>query len=91
MVTRKVAGLSVVTSELAEDSSPEATADSGEQSDGLASLTIGTGNVQDIAVGTSLSNLDAFAQAQMLAANTDSGKPLLQPEPTVADQAPSTN
>src|SRR3712207_315789 len=93
VVTKKVAGLSVVTSELAEDSSPEATAEvgrglardiarkvdagffadgtgnGGEQPDGLASLTVGTGNVQDIAAGTAPTNLDAFAQAQMLAAD----------------------
>ncbi|MGY1683916.1 phage major capsid protein [Geodermatophilus sp. SYSU D01176] len=77
VVTKKVAGLSVVTSELAEDSSPEATAEvgrglardiarkvdaaffgdgtaqGGEQPDGLAAPT----------------DLDAFAEAQMLAAN----------------------
>jgi HK97 family phage major capsid protein len=93
VVTRKVAGLSVVTSELAEDSNPEATAEvgrglardiarkvdaaffgdgtaqSGEQPDGLASLTVGAGGVQDIAAGTAPTDLDAFAEAQMLAAN----------------------
>ncbi len=93
VVTRKVAGLSVVTSELAEDSSPEATAEvgrglardiarkvdaaffgdrtaqGGEQPDGLAALTVGAGGVQDIAAGVAPTDLDAFAEAQMLAAN----------------------
>ncbi|MGY1692342.1 phage major capsid protein [Geodermatophilus sp. SYSU D01105] len=93
VLTKKVAGLSVVTSELAEDSSPEATAEvgrglardiarkvdaaffgdgtaqSGEQPDGLAALTVGAGGVQDIAAGTAPTDLDAFAEAQMLAAN----------------------
>src|SRR3954468_22625170 len=86
----KVAGLSVVTSELAEDSSPEASTEVGaglardiarkvdaaffggvaaNTPSGLASLTVGAGNVQDIAAGTAPTNLDAFAQAQMLAGN----------------------
>jgi HK97 family phage major capsid protein len=86
----KVAGLSVITSELAEDSSPEASAEVGaglardiarrvdsaffagvaaNTPSGLASLTVGAGNVQDVAAGTTLTNLDAFAQAQMLAGN----------------------
>src|SRR3954451_14513658 len=88
-----VAGFSVITSELAEDSSPEATAEvglglardiarkvdaaffgdgtanAGEQPDGLASLAVGSGGVQDIAAGTAPTDLDAFAEAQMLAAN----------------------
>jgi HK97 family phage major capsid protein len=86
----KVAGLSVITSELAEDSSPEASTEVGaglardiarkvdaaffggvaaNTPSGLASLTVGSGNVQDIAAGTAPTNLDAFAQAQMLAGN----------------------
>jgi HK97 family phage major capsid protein len=86
----KVAGLSVITSELAEDSSPEASTQVGaglardiarkvdaaffggvaaNTPSGLASLTVGAGNVQDIAAGTAPTNLDAFAQAQMLAGN----------------------
>ena len=93
MTTKKVAELSVDTSELAEDSSPEATAEvgrglardiarkvdaaffgdgtaqGGEQPDGLAALPVGAGGVQDIAAGTAPTDLDAFAEAQMLAAN----------------------
>jgi len=86
----KVAGLSVITSELAEDSSPEASTEVGaglardiarkvaaaffggvaaNTPSGLASLTVGAGNVQDIAAGTAPTNLDSFAQAQMLAGN----------------------
>ncbi len=37
-----------------------------EQPDGLAALAVGAGGVQDIAAGTAPTNLDAFAQAQML-------------------------
>lgn len=108
VVTRKVAGLSVVTSELAEDSSPEATAEvgrglardiarkvdaaffgdgtvnGGEQPDGLASLTIGAGAVQDIAAGAAPTDLDAFAEAQMFAANIGAQLTAFVTNPTTA-------
>src|SRR5918998_6967814 len=37
--------------------------------DGLASRSVGAGGVQDIAAGTAPTDLDAFAEAQMLSAN----------------------
>ncbi|WP_324277128.1 phage major capsid protein [Blastococcus brunescens] len=88
VVPSKVAGLSVITSELAADSSPAASTEVGaglardiarkidaaffggvaaNTPSGLASLTVGESNVQDIAAGIAPTSLDAFAQAQMLA------------------------
>jgi HK97 family phage major capsid protein len=101
----KVAGLSVITSELAEDSSPEASTEVGaglardiarkvdaaffggvaaNTPSGLASLTVGSGNVQDIAAGTAPTNLDAFAQAQMLAGNVGAEITSFVTNPTTA-------
>jgi HK97 family phage major capsid protein len=101
----KVAGLSVITSELAEDSSPEATTEVGaglardiarkvdaaffgdvaaNTPSGLDSLTVGEGNVQDIAAGTAPTNLDAFAEAQMLAGNVGANLTSFVTNPTTA-------
>jgi HK97 family phage major capsid protein len=101
----KVAGLSVITSELAEDSSPEASTEVGaglardiarkvdaaffggaaaNTPSGLASLTVGAGNVQDIAAGTAPTNLDSFAQAQMLAGNVGAEITSFVTNPTTA-------
>ena len=101
----KVAGLSVITSELAEDSSPEASTEVGaglardiarkvdaaffggvaaNTPSGLGSLTVGAGNVQDIAAGTAPTNLDAFAQAQMLAGDVGAELTSFVANPTTA-------
>jgi len=101
----KVAGLSVITSELAEDSSPEATTEVGaglardiarkvdaaffgdvaaNAPSGLDSLTVGEGNVQDVAAGTAPTNLDAFAEAQMLAGNVGADLTSFVTNPTTA-------
>lgn len=101
----KVAGLSVITSELADDSSPEATTEVGagfardiarkidaaffgrvaaNTPSGLASLTVGAGDVQDIAAGTAPTNLDSFAEARMLAGNVGAELTSFVTNPTTA-------
>jgi HK97 family phage major capsid protein len=101
----KVAGPSVITSELAEDSSPEASTEVGvglardiarkvdaaffgdaaaNTPSGLRSLTVGAGNVQDIAAGTAPTNLDGFASAQMLAGNVGAEITSFVTNPTTA-------
>lgn len=48
---------------------------------GLDSLTVGEGNVQDIVAGTAPINLDAFAEAQMVAGNVGTGPEELRHQP----------